>query len=173
VNFFVTGFPRSRTAWFANYLTYGKAFCLHDGLVNCRRVSDLKQYLVGECAGNSDSALPLVWKEHLSVFGDAPILIVERDIESVKNSFKAFYGIDLPERFIDAAQKGAEGLKANANVKVMQFDSIDPKTAWEFLIGDGYDDRRTELLRDIRVNTMVIPNQRHRKNMTYLFEGIA
>lgn len=38
--FFVTGRPRSRTAWLANFLTWGDTFCFHDAL---RLVDDPRQ----------------------------------------------------------------------------------------------------------------------------------
>jgi hypothetical protein len=30
MTYFITGLPRSRTAWFANYMSYGNSACLHD-----------------------------------------------------------------------------------------------------------------------------------------------
>lgn len=32
LDFYITGLPRSKTAWFANYFTFGESFCFHEML---------------------------------------------------------------------------------------------------------------------------------------------
>ena len=38
--FFITGLPRSRTAWLANWFTYGHTFCFHEA---CRKVGKIEE----------------------------------------------------------------------------------------------------------------------------------
>lgn len=92
--FFITGYPRSRTAWLANMLTYANSFCYHDGLGQCVRVSDLAHLFLSASddltinrIGNSDSGLSFVWKEVNEYFPEANWIIIRRPKEDCKTSF--------------------------------------------------------------------------------------
>lgn len=79
--FFITGLPRTRTAWLANLLSHGsESFCHHDGLksvkpkelVHSLRESDFLY------AGDSDSALLLHIEEIIRLVPDAKWVLLYR-----------------------------------------------------------------------------------------------
>jgi hypothetical protein len=87
--FFVTGLPRSRTAWLSNLFTTGGLVCLHEGLRHGvgKLVAQIK---AGEVHGNSDSSIPLHWEPLFEFFPKARWVIVERDPEEALASHVAF-----------------------------------------------------------------------------------
>lgn len=84
-HFFITGLPRSRTAWFANYLTFGDSFCLHDGFRGLKSVEDFPARLnVYEGAsGNSDPANVLFWQRLVEWYPQAKWVVVVRPFGEV------------------------------------------------------------------------------------------
>lgn len=112
--YFITGLPRSRTAWLANLLTYGCSFCWHDavkfggvrGIVEAmERAYQMPRVSV---AGNSDSSLSLVQSELFLLYPMARWVIVKSDFETALNSFiKAFtadHYIGIPSPNPDVAR---------------------------------------------------------------------
>lgn len=96
--FFVTGLPRSRTAWLANLLTHGPAFCYHERLGQCRRPADLlyhfslaQGYGDYQFIGDSDSIIPLVAKEIIAAFPDARWVICWRDMQEAIDSYMDYF----------------------------------------------------------------------------------
>lgn len=92
-NFFITGLPRSRTAWLANLLTYSTSFCWHDALTFTSTIPRLWTFLCEhirngyDYLGNSDSALLFHRDEMVKLFPEAKWVIVERDSKEVAKSF--------------------------------------------------------------------------------------
>jgi hypothetical protein len=98
-HFFITGLPRTRTAWLANFFTGPHSFCLHDGLLGCKTVRDLVpqwqaamwDYPVREhphiAMGDSDSALVLVAEQVLEAFPGSRWLHVTRPWEDAMESY--------------------------------------------------------------------------------------
>lgn len=78
IKFTITGFPRSRTAWFAGYFTNGPVICYHEAYFNHEDM-DSEGYTH---IGNSDSG-HLFNKEDTS---DHRMVVVHRDIEQVRKS---------------------------------------------------------------------------------------
>jgi hypothetical protein len=98
--FFITGLPRSRTTWLANLFTYGASFCFHDLLGECRTVEDMDRHFEdiarGGCVkhvGNSDSALPWVWRRVREVWPEARWLIIEREPEEALRSYLDYFRV--------------------------------------------------------------------------------
>jgi hypothetical protein len=85
--FVITGMPRSRTSWFAAYLTHGDTFCHHEA-IHFNKSMDMPGY---KNVGNSDSGYPLneAWAKEL---GNHKIVIVHRDIDEVVESL-SYVGI--------------------------------------------------------------------------------
>lgn len=94
--FFITGLPRSRTSWLANWFTWDRSACLHDGLRLCQDPAGLPDLLrrpLCEYSGNSDSALPLHGPEVVKLFPGARWLFVIRPVREAADSF-----VDLMRR---------------------------------------------------------------------------
>ncbi len=80
-NFFVLGLPRSRTLWFSHFLSFGGVKVAHEHF-SIHEKRDLIDNVRGYCDTN-----PLTTIE----YGNAPVLIIERDIKEVINSiYNAF-----------------------------------------------------------------------------------
>lgn len=80
--FFVTGPPRSRTAWLANLLTYGPAFCLHEPLRYAPSGKALRGTLASlgvEHPGAADGSLGLLGPDLTETFPAAPLVFIHRD----------------------------------------------------------------------------------------------
>lgn len=95
-HFFITGLPRSRTSWLANWFTWGTSHCLHDAIRLYPRAADLKDHLESlgadgfEYVGNSDSSLPWIAEAMIETFPRARWLFIERDPEEAAASFQAY-----------------------------------------------------------------------------------
>jgi hypothetical protein len=99
--FFIIGLPRSRTAWLANFLTWGKCFCWHEATRYIGQPSDLAEILETSCfeySGNADSGM-LVYSpdEFLRDFPGSKVLFVLRDREECIDSFCEHFQIE-PKR---------------------------------------------------------------------------
>jgi hypothetical protein len=80
--FFITGLPRSKSAWLANYLTWGDSFCYHDQLQHFTHLHDFRTMLTDTPAavvGHSDPANVLVWRDLAAMFPDATWIVVRRN----------------------------------------------------------------------------------------------
>lgn len=125
--FFITGLPRSRTAWMANFITYGNTHCFHDVFIECPRVSGLAR-LFRRCntenVGVSDPALLMFYRAVMQLFPKARWLVIERSVADVIESSRIAFGRDVEDGIIRMA-KEAESLKRCKNVRVVQFDAID------------------------------------------------
>lgn len=93
--FLVTGLPRSRTAWLANFFTFGDSVCLHDPLpafkMDVLRVVQHARSLPFGNVGISDPAIAQAAMLYHLAFPDARVLIVNRDYEdSIRSFAKAF-----------------------------------------------------------------------------------
>jgi hypothetical protein len=85
--FFVTGLPRSRTAWVANYLSHAGAFCYHDGLANCSSLNEFDAKLARHpVCGDSDSGLAMFQVELRSRHPEAQWVILRRPLPEVVES---------------------------------------------------------------------------------------
>lgn len=91
--FFITGLPRSRTAWFAVATTTDKAICLHEPSAKLSSYDHLAA-IWGPNMGVSDSALALHIGRVLADF-QPRTLIIERDIDDVLVSFERCMGAEI------------------------------------------------------------------------------
>jgi hypothetical protein len=82
--FFVTGLPRSRTAWAANFLSVAPAFCWHDGLANTPSLEAFQKKMeTAEICGDSDSGLAFFYDELRALYPKARWVVLRRDPEEV------------------------------------------------------------------------------------------
>ena len=100
MRFFVTGLPRSRTAWLANFLTYGPLTCLHDEFRHLDNPRDLEQLFTaagGPCVGHADPANVLFQDALISAFPAAMWVVIERDPTQAQRSAERAFGQPLPD----------------------------------------------------------------------------
>jgi hypothetical protein len=96
MDFFVTGLPRSKTAWMSMYLSRGRHLCHHEltaqyGINKCLAFRHNPEI----CEGNSDSGLLVYYKECIERFPYSPWINIIRDYDDViKSAIK--WGIPEP-----------------------------------------------------------------------------
>ena len=144
MNFFVIGLPRSRTAWLANFLTQDR-FCFHEGLDGCHSIKEYREKIGNDCG---DSSTGLMLLDMNKEFPDSPKIIIEGRVkEAIDYGYKT-YGHYNPD-YIHYLQERMDEIKGLR----IQFDDIDSKLPkiWEYLIGTPYDEKRTELLKRMKI----------------------
>lgn len=135
--FFITGLPRSRTAWFAVATNTPTSVCFHEPTARLNSFEDLREFWApkfGVDIGISDSCLaPLA--ERIVEELQPRTLVVERPFEDVLRSYinyAARAGISVNEakirRFAGAAIEALENIKASPVVKTVQFAALDDYT---------------------------------------------
>jgi len=143
--FVITGLPRSRTAWFAAYLTNGDTFCHHEAIFHGKSM-DLEGYAN---VGNSDSGYVLrpQWATEQD---DHRIVVIHRDIDEVRASLAAVGVFDAWDLLLDCASK-LDDLKGMH----MNFGQVDEKLEdiCNF-IGVPYDHDRAELFKTLHIEPM-------------------
>jgi len=103
-NFFITGLPRSRTAWLAAFMSsLDGVLCYHERLKDCAdieeywRAMSVKGY---EFVGNADCGIPMVTGSSHS-----KVVIIERDPDEVIDSLSRLFGdsfMFIPELVMEA-----------------------------------------------------------------------
>lgn len=127
--FFVTGLPRSRTAWIANYLTYGKTFCFHDGFCGLAHPLELKDKFDAmrtngfETVGNSDPANLYFVDTLLEAFPDAYWMVIKRDLKEAQKACEEAFGYFSDLQFESEQMKKLESKVKNGCI--VQFNAID------------------------------------------------
>ena len=94
IPFFITGLPRSRTAWLANLFTWGDSFCHHDALRMGVSVEELKRQFVstpGQYVGDSDSGLAAVARDVVNEWPHARWVIVLRPKQECLESYQKYF----------------------------------------------------------------------------------
>ena len=130
MNYFVTGLPRSRTAWFAKWLPN----CLHEGIEGC---STHKEFIdkLGD-KGDSDSGLMFFPVDRY--FPKSPVVIVERDFDEVINSLS---NIGLMNNDAYIFMKVAKNMLDKMDGMRVPFDDLPLQDIWEYLIGTEFNKR--------------------------------
>ena len=159
-NFFITGLPRSRTAWFSAFFTGNNSFCYHEII----RVSNDFESVIDKLTnrkemyvGNSDSSLP-IWMDKIDhILRDSPIVIIERDIEEVSNSLKTLYKEYDYTKILDLTLERLEVVKKRYNYISVDYNDLDHQTClediWSYCIPNiPFDKDKFETLRTINIS---------------------
>ena len=101
----ILGWPRSRTAWLANYLTYGNSFCFHEGIAlkAQKRLRTTQEYreLFNLYAGKYQyvgDANTLALSRQKYIIPKARVVVIERNKKEVEEStYQIGYLVDIPE----------------------------------------------------------------------------
>jgi hypothetical protein len=147
--FFITGLPRSRTAWLARFMSAGTVACIHDGIMGCRSGQELVEKvskLPGTSVGDSDSGLSLFWPELVTT--RAKWLVVRRDPAESLRSFLAMepypgIGPIPPLAAAETIGRMSEGLDRIEDLfkpMVVKFEALDDEQTmrriWHHLTDD-------------------------------------
>ena len=127
IPFFITGLPRSRTAWLANYFSYGLSVCWHD-LLHRMSLRDIMAGLAKTGAtygGYSDPALLLHWREVVKLYPEAKWILIDRPTAEVAKSWKQITG-DKTEAFLeDLIQEMNQLASSVADGYLVKYNGID------------------------------------------------
>lgn len=176
-HFFITGLPRSRTAWLANLLSTGQAICDHDALKAGFTIDVLErrfhELAVSDpfitAVGDADSGLVFISDLVRQRWPDAPWLLVKRDTKAAEASFEtAFaycnpYGPLMPDTF-ERCQNAYNATKVSTNCLEVSFEQLERPACWSaifehLLPGYGFNAERAALLNTLKVE--VIPEKIH------------
>lgn len=147
MSFFILGLPRSRTAWLANFLTYGKTFCHHEGMNGCRSIEEYRKKI----GSNGDAGTGLMLLDLDRLFPESPRVIIESDPKKAIAFAKKAYGIDSPEWFYYLRNR----LDAMGGLRI-HVDEINDnlERIWSLVSREPYNRERGELLKRLRVETL-------------------
>lgn len=88
--FMVVGLPRSRTAWFSRFLSFGEQVCVHEPSLRWTKHEDLKRWLARN-EGGSDSMLTWLAHEARKAQPDMPLVVIRRNRGDVLDSLKRLH----------------------------------------------------------------------------------
>lgn len=85
--FFICALPRSRTAWLANFLTFGDSFCFHEPAVGITSFPYLRRLFEStgrQVVGSSDCGNAWIADGLAREFPDCRFVVVHRPLEEVR-----------------------------------------------------------------------------------------
>jgi hypothetical protein len=174
MDFFITGLPRSRTAWLANFFTTGPSYCAHDALLGCADLGAFAkrmESLPGSIRGDSDSGLALFAPALMARYPDARWAVVQRSPDEVAESLHrmpAYPGLERTTRseaqaVVEMTQRHLYPLMSDLRTKLFTFESLGTATGlyamWEWLLRGRVEwcPERAAMLQSMRVT--VIPER--------------
>lgn len=158
MNYFICSLPRSRTAWIANFLTYGTSFCFHEVFQYLRSgvhgYPELLESTRVPNAGVSDSANTLFIDTLVHLFPHARIVVVRRERSEVDQSMSALgFGFDYT-RILDKFERELDRIAEvyESRTLVMDYRALDPTAVWDFCVpSEPVNKQRLRMLRDFNV----------------------
>jgi hypothetical protein len=136
--YLIAGYPRSRTAWLANFLTWERSFCFHEATrfgTSAREVLKLMQEKAPrgtKYIGNSDSVMGLYAQGLLHARRDFPfkLVTVYRDPNDVVESIVAARMMPRPaaRNVVERLKPGLRLLEAHADLNLNLEELEDPGT---------------------------------------------
>ena len=150
--FFILCLPRSRSAWLANFLTYGPSFCFHEGLIGCSDTKALRRKMEATgstVVGNSDCGNIFHIDEIMEEFPDARLVVVRRDVEESVKSVMAMGESFREVGIIRAADTILQKLPHLYSSLVIDFDDLNEdgcRTIWEYCTQTEFNRLRWEML---------------------------
>jgi len=123
--FFITGLPRSRTAWLSVLLTQGNSFCFHELPVGRNMVDTIAQKM-GEvdypCVGVSEPSLLVCWRELQKRFPHARWVVVDRAPKESLEAFRKAMPFEIPDINVFVHEKPKLIAELNRNYNIFSVD---------------------------------------------------
>jgi hypothetical protein len=120
--FFIFAQPRSRTAWFANFLTYGESYCFHEVLRNVTDLSEVSRQRFGRrlerMVGAAGPDIPLFADELHAMFPRSKFIVIDRADDECRASL-ARLGVEN-DRSLELTRTAIEHIKAAYNPLVIR-----------------------------------------------------
>lgn len=158
--FLITGYPRSRTAWLSNLLTYGPSFCLHEpGLqFRCKQFPSLFHNVGTPYAGVSEARAIIYFDQFMDLFPDSKVVVVKRNKADVINSLKR-HGLDFEMVSDLYDEKLAQIEKHGISVP---FEGLNGAEVWNYCIPEHPINKiRLRMLEQFNISLTPEAMQRH------------
>lgn len=149
--FIVTGLPRSRTAWLAEFLGVP-----HEPSLRMDSLSDLKGILEGK--GASDCMMAWLWRDILEINPETRFVVVLRPISEVRASLEKL-GVRFPDWFLPKMADVLGEISAHPNTLALWFDELRLEPAircvWRHCYPDDvpFDRERWERMKDQNIQS--------------------
>jgi len=162
MNYFITGLPRSRTAWLANFLTYDGSFCFHELCRKTTNVHEMKlllSYPKYKHVGTSDCALSYYFDKLIEMLDEWKLIVIDRNLDDAINSLDKI-GLKTKEsieKVLEAHNRNKYMMKKHEHL-LIPFEALNKQIAcekiWEYCTGTKMDKVRFDELNilDIEVN---------------------
>lgn len=157
--FFITGLPRSRTAWIANLFTYGPAYCFHEAPMFCEwdinKIPEMFKHVNKPYVGNSDSSIPHFMDFHEKIFPDARYVLVTHDVKIAAKETDEIFGFDTKASLLQCQAALIEYAK-RFNPFVIAFNDLNKiesvRALWNYCIPtEPFDELRYRMLNDFNI----------------------
>jgi hypothetical protein len=157
----VTGLPRSRTAWLANFLTFGGFHCYHD--VSYKH--DSVRSIVESYRCISDPTVLLYWEQLVDLVPDLKFLVIRRELQDSIDSTTKALGKEAG-LLVEKAWPEMMSILRRTNVVCFDYHEIDwsLETIWEFCNGrmDLFDAARAGELSSFKIESTLNINKINR-----------
>lgn len=137
--FFIASLPRSRTAWLANFLTYGPSYCFHEPLAECPLESypQLLNSTGTYFSGVADSLNCLFMEQLVDMFPKAKIVIVRREIGEVAESIKKAFNLKC-WKMLEKMNQELDRIENVYDPLVIEYNKFDAGKIWKHILGTGH-----------------------------------
>lgn len=152
IPYFICSLPRSRTAWLANFLSYGPSHCFHEPF-NEHFVEDLRTTFLStgkEYVGISDSLSTLFIADLLDTFPEAKLVLIRRPVLEVDQRLTE---LGLPCRdLLFHLDLALNAIESKYNPLVVNFHDFDAPGIWNFLMPEvPLNSERTKMLENFNI----------------------
>ena len=129
-DFCITGYPRSRTAWFSAFMSCGDVFCYHEN-----KIFNSNAKYIG-FSGSNFSIQPIECKK---------LIIIERNVDDVRSSLRKLTPlVDIIIEKIDLSKLDGLRIKYNdINHKL--------KEIWEYCVPEPFPEERAKLFINMKI----------------------
>lgn len=129
--FIITGMPRARTAWLANFMTNGTVLCEHEMLSRFGTPEECAEYMnqmvedgVVSAIGMSDSGAVLFQDALRAALPEAKWVVIRRSVDASQKSFRNEHGIEVD---LWAHKRKVDDAIMNLSPLVVDFEDIDKR----------------------------------------------
>jgi len=178
IPFYITGLPRSRTAWLSVLFTTEHVTCHHEAIRFCDHFGQYLDLMSGfGVDGDSSSGLIPVAEKVIAYWPESPWLIVNREPNECAASAAKLLNIEL-QQAMAMAYADRKKLDAINPRRVMRIDfkQLDDETtvreAWEFLLpGTPFNAARYHVLNELRIEPILAKRNYTKGGMKCLLSG--
>ena len=161
-SFLILGLPRTRTAWLANFLTWGDMICWHELSGRMSAADQMRVVLTrgAKCVGNADSGAIFMAEELMQKMPDLRVVVIRRDWEESLHALCKLTGAAVSDEMRASWQRMdeiLEGIEAKASgVLVVEYESLGKsqtvEAVWRHCVGEvPFPSTRFSILSDMNV----------------------